>query len=142
MKPKDRLDRRSVKEIERFLKERYAKLKQSLRSVMTGRFADEARRSAASAAKAIETLRDEIQVAVMDSRSRELVQIETALERLRRRDYGICYDCEEFIGLARLRALPFAERCTPCQSQAELQARRRSRPPSVGMGAVAYRSTG
>ena len=141
MKPKDRLDRRSVKEIERFLKERYAKLKESLRSVMTSRHADEALRSAASAAKAIETLRDEVQVAVIDSRSRELGQIETALERLSRRDYGVCDDCGEFIGLARLRALPFAERCTPCQSQTELQARRRSRPLSVGMGALAYPHT-
>ncbi len=142
MKPKDRLDRRSVKEVERFLKERYARLKESLRSVLASRYPpDDARRSAASAAKAIETLRDEIQVAVMDSRSRELTQIETALERLGRREYGICDDCGEFIGLARLRALPFAERCTPCQSQAELQARRTARRLSVAMGAVAYRST-
>ncbi len=141
MKPKDRLDRRSVKEIERFLKEKHATLKEFLRSVLTSCYPDEARRSAASAAKAVETLRDEIQVAVMDTRSRELVQIETALERLGRREYGICDDCGEFIGLARLRALPFAERCTPCQSQAELQARRTTRRLSVDMGAVAYRST-
>ncbi len=140
MKPKDRLDRRSVTEIERFLKERYTKLKESLRSVLTSGYADEARWSAASAAKAIETLRDEIQVAVMDSRSRELAQIETALDRLGRREYGICDDCGEFIGLGRLRALPFAERCTPCQSQAELQARRTARRLSVDMGAVVYRS--
>lgn len=140
MKPKDRLDRRSMKAIEQFLKERHAKLKQSLRSVLTSRYADEARRSAASAAKAIETLRDEIEVAVMDSRSRELAQIETALERLGRREYGICDDCGEFIGLARLRALPFADRCTACQSQAELRAGWTARRLSVDMGAVAYRS--
>jgi DnaK suppressor protein len=134
MKPKDRLDRRSVKEIERFLKEKHTKLKESLLRVLTGRFSDETRRSVASAAKAIETLRDEIQVAVIDSRSRELAQIETALERLGRRDYGICDDCAEFIGLARLRALPFAARCTPCQSQAELQEGWRARRLSVAMG--------
>lgn len=134
MKPKDRLDRRSMKEIERFLKEKHAKLMESLRRVLTGRYFDETHRSAASAAKAIETLRDEIQVAVVDSRSRQLAQIETALERLSRRDYGICDDCAEFIGLARLRALPFAERCTPCQSHAELQESRRARRLSVAMG--------
>ena len=134
MKPKDRLDRRSLKEIERFLKDKHTKLKESLRRVLTGRYLDETRRSVASAAKAIETLRDEIQVAVIDSRSRELAQIETALERLGRRDYGICDDCAEFIGLARLRALPFAERCTPCQSHAELQESWRARRFSVAMG--------
>ena len=137
MKPKDRLDRRTVKEIERFLRDKHTKLKESLRRVLTGRYLDETRRSvasAANAAKAIETLRDEIQVAVIDSRSRELAQIETALERLGRRDYGICDDCAEFIGLARLRALPFAARCTPCQSQAELQEGWRARRLSVAMG--------
>jgi DnaK suppressor protein len=134
MKPKDRLDRRSVKEIERFLKDKHTKLKESLRRVLTGRFSDETRRSVVSSAKAIETLRDEIQVAVMDSHSRQLAQIETALERLGRRDYGICDDCGEFIGLARLRAVPFAERCTPCQSHAELQERRQAGRLSVAMG--------
>ncbi|HZY30250.1 MAG TPA: TraR/DksA family transcriptional regulator [Candidatus Methylomirabilis sp.] len=134
MKPKDRLDRRTMKEIERFLKDKHAKLKESLRRVLTGRYPDKAHRSAAAAAKAIETLRDEIQVAVVDNRSRQLAQIEAALERLSRRDYGICDDCAEFIGLARLRALPFAERCTPCQSHAELQESRRARRLSVAMG--------
>lgn len=134
MKPKDRLDRRSLKEIERFLKEKHAKLKESLRSVLTNRYPDEARRSAAAAAKAIETLRDEIRIAVMDNRTRQLAQIETALERLGRREYGICEDCGEFIGLARLRALPFAERCTPCQSHAEVQENWRARRLSVAMG--------
>ena len=134
MKPKDRLDRRSLKEIERFLKDKHTKLKESLRHVLTGRYPDKAHRSAAAVAKAVETLRDEIQVAVMDSRSRQLAQIETALERLSQRDYGICDDCAEFIGLARLRALPFAERCTPCQSHAELQESRRARRLSVAWG--------
>jgi DnaK suppressor protein len=124
MKAKDRLDRRSVKELERFLKDRHAELKQSLRSVLTGRYPDEAGRSAVSTATEIETLRDEIQVAVVDQRARQLDQIETALQRLGRREYGICDDCGAFIGVARLRALPFAQRCTPCQSQVELQARR------------------
>jgi DnaK suppressor protein len=123
-----------MKEIERFLKDKHAKLKESLRRVLTGCYPDKAHRSAASAAKAIETLRDEIQVAVVDNRSRQLAQIEAALERLSRRDYGICEDCAEFIGLARLRALPFAERCTPCQSHAELQESRRARRLSVVMG--------
>ena len=134
MKPKDRLDRRTVKEIERFLKDKHTQLKESLRRVLTGCYPDKAHRSAASAAKVIETLRDEIQVAVVDNRSRQLAQIETALERLSRRDYGICEDCAEFIGLARLRALPFAERCTPCQSHAELQESRMARRLSVAMG--------
>jgi DnaK suppressor protein len=134
MKPRDRLDRRTMKEIERFLKDKHTKLKESLRRLLTGCYPDKAHRSAASAAKAIETLRDEIQVAVVDNRSRQLAQIEAALERLSRRDYGICEDCAEFIGLARLRALPFAERCTPCQSHAELQESRMARRLSVAMG--------
>ena len=141
MKPMDRLDRRSMKDIERFLKEKHAKLRESLRSVMAYRYPDPAWRSAAPANRATETLRDEIQVAVMDNRSRQLAQIETALERLGHREYGICDECGEFIGLARLRVLPFAERCTPCQSHAELQVRKTARRLSVAMGAMAYHST-
>jgi DnaK suppressor protein len=77
--------------------------------------------SAASA-----TLLEEIQVALVDRRGQQIAQIEGALERLKRGQYGFCQDCREFIGLARLRALPFAQRCRPCQTVAE----RRGRPSS------------
>jgi len=128
VKPKDKLDRRTTKEIEQSLKKRHTELKKFVQSVMTERSTTRPGRPADSAVWATETLHDEVQVSLMDRQSRQVAQIEAALERLGRQDYGICQDCGEFIGLERLRALPFAQRCRPCQSRAELSARRESRP--------------
>lgn len=136
MKPQARLDRQTVKEIERFLKDKHAQLKESVRSAMTQRSTNQAGRSSDSATWATETLHDEIQVALMDRQSRQVAEIEAALERLGRQEYGLCQDCEEFIGLARLQALPSAQRCTPCQSREELFARRETQPVSAGIAAT------
>jgi DnaK suppressor protein len=51
--------------------------------------------------------------------SQTLQGIETALRRLRNGRYGTCSDCNSAIGEARLRALPFAERCRECQEFAD-----------------------
>ena len=70
-------------------------------------------------ASASRTLDDEVQAALVDRASRELIQVNAALELLRERRYGLCRDCADFIGLARLRTLPFAQRCRPCQERME-----------------------
>jgi DnaK suppressor protein len=51
--------------------------------------------------------------------SRTLQSIELALKRLQSGRYGICGDCDAPISQARLRAMPFAERCRDCQELAE-----------------------
>ncbi len=119
MKTKEWIDRRTVKEIEHCLKGEAARARESLRSVMAECSKHEVGRSSDLLVWATETLQDEIQVAVMDRRNRQVGQIEAALERLARREYGFCRDCGEFIGVARLKALPFAPRCRPCQMRAE-----------------------
>lgn len=129
MKLKDGLDHRTVKEMERFLRDRHTQLKESVRN--TRHCANGASRPADSAVWAAESLDEEIRVTLMDRASRQLAQVEAALERLGQQEYGICHDCEEFIGLARLRAMPFAQRCQPCQSRAERQAQPELRPVSV-----------
>jgi DnaK suppressor protein len=118
------LDSRATKDIEAFLRAKHAELKESVRTVVARRRAIEATRLADPASWATATLEDEIQVALMDRQSRQVAQIEAALDRLIRGEYGRCHDCEEFIGVARLKALPFAQRCSGCQSQVELRARR------------------
>ena len=123
MKLRARLDRPTTMEIQRFLKAKQAELRESMRSAVTLRCATEGSRPADSAVWAAETLEDEIQVALIERQTRVLAQIEAALERLDLRAYGFCDDCTEFIGLPRLRALPFAKRCRDCQSRAELCAR-------------------
>jgi len=137
MKPDDTLDRRTVKQIQRFLEDERAKLEESVRRAIAERYTDGVARSADAAVWATETLHDEIQATLINRHHSQVVQIEAALERLARREYGICQDCGEFIGVARLRALPFTQRCRPCQSHAELQVGRTTRSVVVPVFAEA-----
>jgi DnaK suppressor protein len=57
--------------------------------------------------------------AVVAITSRTLQGIETALRRLKRGKYGVCSECGAAISAARLRAMPFAERCRDCQEFAD-----------------------
>ena len=57
--------------------------------------------------------------------SRELVQIESAIQQIREGHYGICTGCSEKISLERLKALPFTTTCIRCQRQDEDRPRNR-----------------
>lgn len=50
-----------------------------------------------------------------------IVKYDEAFERLKKGDYGICKDCKKPIPLARLEAVPFADRCVDCKSIAEFE---------------------
>lgn len=63
---------------------------------------------------------DEVTVAVVDRRARQLGEIDRALEDIDAGRYGICRDCGDPIPPARLRVLPFATRCVRCQANTEL----------------------
>ena len=51
--------------------------------------------------------------------SRELRQIERAIEMIREGRYGICESCEHSIPIARLKAVPFTPLCVECQRNQE-----------------------
>ncbi len=57
--------------------------------------------------------------ALVEITSRTLQGIESAPHRLKSGRYGVCTDCGTEISAARLRALPFAERCRDCQEIAD-----------------------
>jgi len=59
------------------------------------------------------------EVAVLQTLDRTLRQIDTALARLHAGRYGFCSSCSDPIPLARLRAVPFATLCVPCQERDE-----------------------
>ena len=48
----------------------------------------------------------------------QLRLVDEALDRLSSGDYGVCLACEEPIPAKRLRALPWARYCVPCQETA------------------------
>lgn len=68
---------------------------------------------------AMDTAQDEISSQLAEVESRELTHIETALERMRLGEYGVCEGCGNGIPLARLQALPYATMCIGCQREAE-----------------------
>ncbi len=60
-----------------------------------------------------------VEVANLERRQHLLVRVDEALYRLAAGRYGVCAECGERIPSARLRALPFAVRCCPCQERFE-----------------------
>ncbi|MCA9123055.1 MAG: TraR/DksA family transcriptional regulator [Planctomycetaceae bacterium] len=68
---------------------------------------------------ALDSAQDEISSQLAEVESRELAQIEGALELMRQGTYGVCEGCDKPIPLARLQALPYAATCIECQREAE-----------------------
>ena len=58
----------------------------------------------------------------------QLRMINEALDRLDSGDYGICLGCEELIPDKRLRALPWAKYCVPCQESIHMETEFEERP--------------
>jgi RNA polymerase-binding transcription factor DksA len=64
-----------------------------------------------------------VSLAVFQASSATVRGIEAALQRLHDGTYGLCGDCEEPIAAARLKVLPFAERCRDCQEECDANGR-------------------
>ncbi len=62
---------------------------------------------------------DEINSQLAALESRELGQIERAIQLMREGRYGICEMCEKPIPITRLNALPFTPLCIDCQRRQE-----------------------
>ena len=68
---------------------------------------------------AVDTANDEISSQLVELESRELGQIENALDRIVHGLYGRCEYCNEKIAEARLNALPYTNSCIDCQRENE-----------------------
>ena len=65
---------------------------------------------------------------MLGDRDREkLVETEEAIEKIKNKTYGICDECGEPIGEARLEALPFTKVCIDCKSKDEKEKGARKR---------------
>jgi RNA polymerase-binding protein DksA len=62
---------------------------------------------------------NELSFHLAEVESRELDKINLAIKKLNEGTYGICESCGERIAVARLKALPFANKCIQCQEQDE-----------------------
>jgi DnaK suppressor protein len=84
---------------------------------------------------AIDAAQDELSSQLAEVESRELAQVEQALERMRSGQYGLCEDCDQPIPTMRLQALPYATCCVECQRKSEAWGVRRGNAlPLVSFG--------
>ncbi len=68
---------------------------------------------------ALDNAQDEISSQLAEVESRELANMEKALDRMKEGTYGVCEGCAVKIPMARLNALPYATLCIDCQRAAE-----------------------
>jgi len=69
--------------------------------------------------QSIERENDEVVDALDENLRTELNQVNTALARVDKGEYGVCAVCDEPIPVARLEALPYTDRCVSCASESE-----------------------
>lgn len=64
-------------------------------------------------------LQDELRLSLLQMKAETFSKINEALARLEEGRYGFCHECNGPIAPGRLEALPFAVRCTSCETQHE-----------------------
>jgi DnaK suppressor protein len=64
----------------------------------------------------------EYQLGIIENSKEQLLQVQDAIGRLTRGEYGICDNCKQPIGKARLLAYPRATQCVECKKAEEAQA--------------------
>ena len=70
------------------------------------------------AAAAVENISKDMMTATLERERRTLTEIESALTRIKKGEYGICNYCGGEIHQARLEALPWARLCLQCAERA------------------------
>jgi DnaK suppressor protein len=87
---------------------------------------------------AVDTANDEISSQIVEIESRELGQIEHALQRIGAGVYGRCEFCAGKISEARLNALPYTNTCIDCQRENERAGQSRALEPDSKRWAKVY----
>jgi DnaK suppressor protein len=70
--------------------------------------------------KAMAELRESTIFLYVELKADEIQAIDEALQRFDSGDYGRCRDCDRWIRPARLEIMPYAVRCSDCQSKWEM----------------------
>ena len=69
--------------------------------------------------KASSTYTKEFLYSLSNADREVLQQVDEALARIARGDYGVCLECEDEIDKKRLEAVPYASHCLVCQGKLE-----------------------
>jgi DnaK suppressor protein len=125
-----RLSRSQNEALRALLEERAAILRRELEEALhapdDGAEAALPNRHADNEDEGLADLQSDLDIASMERDARELVDVEGALQRMARAEYGTCLDCGKPIAWARLQAQPHAKRCIGCE-----EARERARGQSI-----------
>lgn len=121
-----------IREFRKVLKTRYLELREEVRLGLLESdehsYIDLAGQVHDPEEEAVADLLVDVQLASIDRDLAELRDVDAALMLIARGGYGTCADCEEFIGLERLRANPAARRCRDCQDRLERHTAGPARP--------------
>ena len=103
------------------MKEVLIKRRDALRKALAGDLSllRELQQSGDEVDAALDAAQDELSSKMAEVESRELAQIENALERIREGTYGLCEVTGKPIPMARLQALPYATLCIEAQREVE-----------------------
>ncbi|HEX7901763.1 MAG TPA: TraR/DksA family transcriptional regulator [Planctomycetota bacterium] len=71
------------------------------------------------AEQATDNAEQAISLGRMESQTREIREIDEALERVKDGTFGVCEDCGKAVPAARLEAIPYARLCAACQVKVE-----------------------
>ena len=72
--------------------------------------------------KAESSYTKEFLLSLSDAEREQLFQIDAALKRIAKGDFGNCQTCQKEIGKKRLNALPWTPLCIECQEKSEAEA--------------------
>lgn len=110
---------RQLSEFRQLLKKRYQALREEIRAELLQsdeeRYQELAGRVHDVEEAAVADLLVDLNLAGIDRHIQEIRDIDAALIRIAEGSYGICIDCEQPIGVERLKAYPTAKRCLKCQ---------------------------
>jgi len=119
-------------ELRKILEDRRAEIAADLQARVRNVRDRAATSDAADVADAAESaeldMQDEMRFALMQMKAETLERVDEALRRLNEGTFGVCVDCGDDIAERRLRALPFALRCTSCE-----QARESAKPSAASV---------
>ena len=109
-----------LNEFRKILKRHYWQIREEIRQELLRsdeeRFIELAGRVHDPEEEAVADLLVDLNLAFIDRHIQELREIDDALIRIANGTYGICIDCEQPIGISRLKANPTAKRCLQCQA--------------------------
>jgi DnaK suppressor protein len=112
------VDRERYNTLKAMLEERRNEIQEKLRSLRET-MPLEASQTADAEEQSVNDFVRDIDWALTQMKAESLGKIDQAILRLEEGTYGTCEDCDQEIASARLKAVPFADRCIRCQELLE-----------------------